>query len=154
MKKINIEQQLNIILKKTDKQLQDIADDICKTVKIQLQYNLKKHWYDTYNPKSYHRTWELFNSITGKIIHKKLGDFEIIVYFDTDKIYAVENDDFCNYHMGFDKQAFIDGLISSIEHGMKGSRINPRRGDVAHMVEFTQDWANQYARQLLKKKLL
>lgn len=55
--------------------------------------------------------------------------------------------------MGFDGEAFTEGLISSIEHGMRGSLNNPRYGEAAHMIEFTQEWANAYARQLLKQRL-
>lgn len=55
--------------------------------------------------------------------------------------------------MSFNGEAFVEGLISSIEHGMSGSFSNPRRGDAAHMIAFTQEWANQYARQLLKQRL-
>ena len=55
--------------------------------------------------------------------------------------------------MGFDSEAFVEGLVSSIEHGMGGSFSNPRRGDATHMIEITQEWANQYARQLLRQRL-
>lgn len=55
--------------------------------------------------------------------------------------------------MGFNSEAFIQGLVSSVEHGMSGSYNNPRRGDAAHMIEFSQKWAQEYARQLLHSRL-
>lgn len=131
--------------------MQLISKNICDAVKQKLKETLNEFWYDSYSPKSYSRTMNLIESITGVIERKGRCDYTIQVYFDPDKIHAVENDSGWNSHMGFNSEAFVEGLISSIEHGVKGSFLNPRRGEAAHMIEFTQEWANQYARQLLKQ---
>ena len=65
----------------------------------------------------------------------------------------MQNEKGWSSHAGFDGEAFTEGLIPSIEHGMRGSLNNPRYGEAAHMIEFTQEWANAYARQLLKQRL-
>ena len=138
---------------KKDRQLQLISKDICEAVKEKLQDNLNKFWYSNYSPQSYQRTWELFDSITGIIRRDSRCNYTICIYFDSDKIHAVENDNGWNFHMGFNSEAFTESLVSSIEHGMKGSFFNPRRGEAAHMIEFTQKWANEYACQLLRQRL-
>ena len=150
---MSIQQQLNNILRRKDAQLHAIAKDICSAIKEKLQENLKRYWYDGYSPKSYTRTWELFDSIEGTIERNKSCDYTIRVFFDPDKIHAVQNDDGWNSHMGFDSQAFTSGLVSSIEDGVGGSYNNPRHGSAAHMIEFTEQWAQTYARQLLRERL-
>jgi len=91
--------------------------------------------------------------VTAEVTHDGRFNYYIQVYFDSAKISSVQNDSGWNSHMGFDGQSFKSGLVSLIEHGMKGSQYNPRNGNSAHMIEFTQEWANQYARQLLKSRL-
>ena len=91
--------------------------------------------------------------MTAEVTHDGRFNYYIQVYFDSAKISSVQNDSGWNSHMGFDGQSFKSGLVSLIEHGMAGSQYNPRNGNAAHMIEFTQKWANQYARQLLKSRL-
>lgn len=150
---MSIRRQIDKILDKTDKRLNILAKQICETIRLKLQENLKLCWYDNYSPKTYKRTWELFNSVDGKIERNNKNDYTIRVYFNPDKIRTVINDKGWNSHLGFDGQRFIEGLISSIEHGMLGSHSNPRRGTAAHMVKLTQEWSNEYAQKLLLQKL-
>ena len=150
---MSVSGQIDKILKGKDKKLQLIANDIAAAVKEKLKENLEKNWYSTYEPKSYIRTWDLFDSVTAEVTHDGKCNYLIQVYFDSDKISSVKNDSNWNSHMGFDGQNFKSGLVSFIEHGMTGSPYNPRNGYASHMIEFTQKWANQYARQLLKSRL-
>lgn len=150
---MSVSGQIDKILRKKDKKLQLIADDIAAAVKDKLKENLEKNWYSTYSPKSYFRTWDLFDSVTAEVTHDGRFNYYIQVYFDSAKISFVQNDSGWNSHMGFDGQSFKSGLVSLIEHGMTGSQYNPRNGNAAHMIEFTQKWANQYARQFLKSRL-
>lgn len=150
---MSVSGQIDKILRKKDKKLQLIADDIAAAVKDKLKENLEKNWYSTYSPKSYFRTWDLFDSVTAEVTHDGRCNYYIQVYFDSAKISSVQNGSGWNSHMGFDGQSFKSGLVSLIEHGMIGSKYNPRNGNSAHMIEFTQEWANQYARQLLKSRL-
>ncbi len=137
-------------MSKKHRRLKELSNDICDAIKENLQENLYKNWYSNYSPISYKRTWDLYDSITGIVTSNGRCNYTIQVFFDPEKIQAVKNDANWNSHMGFNQSAFIQGLVSSIESGMKGSYKNPRLGDAAHMIKFTQEWANQYARQLLK----
>ncbi len=65
---MSVSGQIDKILRKKDKKLQLIADDIAAAVKDKLKENLEKNWYSTYSPKSYFRTWDLFDSVTAGLI--------------------------------------------------------------------------------------
>lgn len=83
-----IQNQINKILQRKDKQIQLISYKVCELTKKKLTEITNKSWYQTYNPKVYQRTYELINSINGKVIKNKSGDYTICVFFDTGKIRA------------------------------------------------------------------
>ena len=88
---MSVSGQIDKILRKKDKKLQLIADDIAAAVKDKLKENLEKNWYSTYSPKSYFRTWDLFDSVTAEVTHGRFN-YYIQVYFDSAKISSVQND--------------------------------------------------------------
>lgn len=150
---MSIEGQLNKILAKKDRQMQIITDKICKKTKDKLREILDESWYSTYNPTVYIRSYDTINSITGEVIKNKRGDYDITVFFDANKINAVKRSGGWNAHMGFDGERFIEGLIHSIDSGMRGSLSNPRVGESTDMFRLTQQWADEYARQQLRQIL-
>ena len=82
---MSVSGQIDKILRKKDKKLQLIADDIAAAVKDKLKENLEKNWYSTYSPKSYFRTWDLFDSVTAEVTHDGRFNYYIQVYFDSAK---------------------------------------------------------------------
>lgn len=144
-----IHNQMNNIINVRDQSLENISKEIAKAVREELQASLKRFWYGTYEPTSYKRTWELFNSVFSKVEKTGRCNYVITVGFDPDKMRAVKNDKGWNTHMGFDSQKFTEGLITSVENGMRGSLANPRHGDAAGMIDFTRRWAAEYAKDIL-----
>lgn len=150
---MSISEQLNKIVIKKDRQMQAIANKICKKTADKLREILYESWYATYTPTVYKRSFELINSITGEIIKNKRGNYTVSVFFDANKINAVEQSGGWNSHMGFNGERFIEGLIHSIDSGMRGSLSNPRYGESTDMIRLAQEWAEMYARQQLRQIL-
>lgn len=150
---MSISEQLNKIIAKKDIQMQAIADKVCKKTADKLREILYECWYATYTPTVYKRSFDFINSITGEVVKNKRGNYSINVFFDEDKINVVEQSGGWNSHMGFNGERFIEGLIYSIDSGMRGSLSNPRYGESTDMIRLTKEWANQYARQQLRQIL-
>lgn len=108
-------------------------------------------WYYAYSPSDYTRTYELLNSIEGKVRKNGKGNYSIEVFFDDSKINSQITNKGWNSHAGFTGDEFTKGLISGIIHGMGGSTTNPRYGEATNVIEIVQSEAEKYANKLLWK---
>lgn len=59
---------------------------IGENIKEILRKNVEKLWYGVYTPSHYTRTHEYINSITVTKANKVGEGYEVMIYFDTDKI--------------------------------------------------------------------
>ena len=67
-------------------------ETIGEEVKKILRNNVQKLWYErNYEPTHYTRTYELIDSITVSKARKIDNGYEVVVYFDTDKIREIQN---------------------------------------------------------------
>lgn len=90
-----------------------IANKISETLK----YYLKTNWYMGHQPQYYQRTYEVLNSITiGKVNKKGKNQWDILIYFDSNKINS-ELSDFAipdgfirlNHHMSVNGETMYGG---------------------------------------------
>ena len=150
---MSIKQQLEKIIKKKDMQLSVIANKILEETKNKLKEATDELWYDTYpNPIDYNRTYELLNSIDGKLTKNGIADYTIQVYFNPKKMTSRSGKGW-NIHQGFSGEDFRKGLIASIINGVGGSLNNPRLGDSTDVINIVQKYAEEYANKLLKQYL-
>jgi len=96
-----------------EKAMPTIAQKISETLKNYVKTN----WYMSHTPQFYERTYDVLNSITvGKLTKKGKNQWDILIYFDKDKITS----DFSNFeipdgfirlnhHMSIDDQTTYDG---------------------------------------------
>lgn len=147
---MSIDSQLQKILKKKDTSLNRVATVLKKNTKAKLKENLNREWYMTYEPTTYQRSYELLESVTGKVTKNGLCNYLIDVFFDGGQM-NVSRGKGWNKHMGFNGEDFRHGLISSIEHGIRGLHINPRYGEATHVIENTQAYAIGEADRLIKQ---
>lgn len=70
--------------------LQSIAigvEEIGKQIKEMLRKNVQELWYErSYTPTNYTRTFELIDSITVTDVERVPDGYQVVIYFDTDKI--------------------------------------------------------------------
>lgn len=71
--------------------LQKIAlsvEEIGKQIKEMLRKNVQELWYErSYTPTHYTRTFELIDSITVTEAKRVPDGYQVVIYFDTDKIH-------------------------------------------------------------------
>lgn len=149
---MSLNRQLNNITNRLDLKLGQVAKKIMNETKARLKESVDSLWYDAYpTPTDYIRTYQLLNSVNGKVTKNCLGNYSIEVYLDPEFMTANPSLYGWGQHTGFDKSDFRRGLIQSIIHGMGGSSTNPRLGDSTNVIEVVQNEAEKYANSILKK---
>jgi hypothetical protein len=136
------------LLRFIETQLPINLEKICNEIKGVLKNELLNHWYNTYMPSSYHRTYQLIESITVSKAIKVGNVWQANIYFDEDKIEPIEsNFGLFPSHMNITDGASEYGgktygelLPMWIEEGQHSS-IWSSTG--IHMVERTVDWARE-----------
>ena len=132
--------------KSITKELLKIGDDIVgKTQKY-----IDAEWYDTYDPKSYIRTYDFRNAIRYTVSDNKLR-----IYFDRRRFSTsiVNNGVGWQPHRGFDGEVFVTGLIDFIADGSVsgGTHKNPRYNDGnIGLIEYVENEVNNYVDKLIK----
>lgn len=129
----------------------DLMKFIQKNVKQSAEKDLNRIVYDTIkeflllkiysnHPSSYERTYEVLNSLTiGKTKETGSG-IECEIYFDTDKIHAVETEgDTWNQHMSFDGTDYSEKVVWVLEDGTDGGKY-PR--EPGHFVKDSYEKLN------------
>lgn len=130
------------------------AKEIMDETKEKLRECVDSLWYKSYpSPKDYERTYELLNSVNGRIVKNGIGNYRIEVYLDPNLISSNPNSHGWGQHAGFSGIEFTEGLINSIIHGMGGSTNNPRYGESTNVIEVVQQEASKYANKILRKYL-
>lgn len=83
---------------------------------------IMREWYDTYEPSSYQRTYQLVDAVRYTIRGNTIN-----IYFDRRLIRAskADEDEYWNHHMGFDGIDFTIGLIEYVNDGGNGG-LSPR----------------------------
>lgn len=150
---MNIQQQLQKITNKIDVKLNKAANEIMQKTKAQLKESVNDLWYSTYSPTDYIRTYETIDAVSGKVVKNNKGNYTIEVYFDENLMSSKSSTYGWGTHSGFDGGDFRKGLISSIIHGMGGSKTNPRYGESTNVIEVVKQEAERYANSILRKYL-
>ena len=150
---MSIQQQLQKIISKIDIKLNKAANEIMQKTKEQLKESVNDLWYSTYSPTDYIRTYELLDAVSGKVVKNSKGNYTIEVYFDENLMSSKSITYGWGTHSGFDGGDFRKGLISSIIHGMGGSKTNPRYGESTNVIEVVKQEAERYANSILRKYL-
>lgn len=150
---MSIQQQLQKITSRIDLRLNRAAQEIMQKTKEQLKESVNDLWYSTYSPTDYIRTHETIDAISGKVIKNSKGNYIIEVYFDESLMSSKSSTYGWGTHSGFDGGDFRKGLISSIIHGMGGSKTNPRYGESTNVIEVVKQEAERYANSILRKYL-
>lgn len=150
---MSIHQQLQKITNCIDLRLNRAAQEIMLKTKEQLRKSVDELWYSSFLPTDYIRTYELLNSVSGKVVKNSKGDYTIEVYFDKSLMSSKSNTHGWGTHSGFDHGDFRNGLIKSIIHGMGGSKNNPRINESTNVIEIVKQEAERYANSILKKYL-
>ena len=150
---MSIQQQLQKIISKIDVKLNKAANEIMQKTKEQLKESVNDLWYSTYSPTDYIRTHETIDAVSGKVVKNSKGNYTIEVYFDENLMSSKSSTYGWGTHSGFDGGDFRKGLISSIIHGMGGSKTNPRYGESTNVIEVVKQEAERYANSILRKYL-
>lgn len=150
---MSIQQQLKGITNRIDLKMNRAAQVIMTETREKLKESIDNLWYSSYSPKDYVRTYELINSVNGRVVKNNRGGYTIEVYFDDTLMTSSPSLYGWGTHSGFDGGDFRKGLIESIIHGMKGSDNNPRKGEATNVIEVVQQEATQYANSILRKYL-
>ncbi len=150
---MSIQQQLQKITSRIDLRLNRAAQEIMQKTKEQLKESVNDLWYSTYSPTDYIRTHETIDAISGKVIKNSKGNYTIEVHFDENLMSSKSSTYGWGTHSGFDGGDFRKGLISSIIHGMGGSKTNPRYGESTNVIEVVKQEAERYANSILRKYL-
>ena len=150
---MSIQQQLQKVISKIDIKLNKVANEIMQKTKEQLKESVNDLWYSTYSPTDYIRTYEMIDAVSGKVVKNSKGNYTIDVYFDENLMSSKSSTYGWGTHSGFDGGDFRKGLISSIIHGMGGSKTNPRYGEATNVIEVVKQEAERYANSILRKYL-
>ncbi|MBO5007399.1 MAG: hypothetical protein J6D26_01020 [Clostridia bacterium] len=150
---MSIQQQLQKITSRIDLRLSQAAQEIMLKTKEKLKESVNESWYSTYHPSDYVRTYELINAINGRVIKNSKGNYTIEVYFDENLMSTKSSTYGWGTHVGFNGGDFRKGLISSIIHGMGGSKTNPRYGESTNVIDVVKQEAERYANNILRKYL-
>ncbi len=150
---MSIQQQLQKITSKIDIKLNKAANEIMQKTKEQLKDSINDLWYSTYSPTDYIRSYEIIDAVSGKVVKNSKGNYTIEVYFDENLMSSKSSTYGWGTHSGFDGGDFRKGLISSIIHGMGGSKTNPRYGEATNVIEVVKQEAERYANSILRKYL-
>lgn len=94
-----------------------------------VEETIRKYLYNNfyaYQPKVYQRTFEFFNSLTKSRVVKNGDEYEVQVYFDTDKIHA--NPQTGQHYDGEDISEYIpwmaeDGVIQPFQSNHRGGFV-------------------------------
>lgn len=151
----------NYIRKQADVSINKALHKLGKETRDKIREYITNGWYSTYTPRSYHRTHDLWESVTYVV-----SGHTVRVYFDMRKLRGKmvnggkgwqphRNFSIPNGHGGYTAGVdFTTGLVSWIEDGGKGggSPKNPRAGhNGVHMIKQTQEWLNGYLDKETKK---
>lgn len=79
--------ELEVIL---HKQIIEILNKVGNEVKGVLKNELKKRWYNNFEPQQYERTFQLLNSISLSPLKVTSNIYEVKVYYDTSKIVPMD----------------------------------------------------------------
>lgn len=150
---MSIQQQLQKITSKIDVKLNKAANEIMQKTKEQLKESVYDLWYSIYSPNDYIRTFEIIDAVSGKVVKNSKGNYTIEVYFNENLMSSKSSTYGWGTHSGFDGGDFRKGLISSIIHGMGGSKTNPRYGESTNVIEVVKQEAERYANSILRKYL-
>lgn len=148
---MSLKQQLQKITSRIDLRLSRAAQEIMLKTKEQLEESVYDLWYSIYSPNDYIRTFEIIDAVSGKVVKNSKGNYTIEVYFDENLMSSKSSTYGWGTHSGFDGGDFRKGLISSIIHGMGGSKTNPRYGESTNVIEVVKQEAERYANSILKK---
>lgn len=148
---MSIASQLKNVIARLDLKLNSAAKDIMEEVKEQLKESTEVLWYSR-TPKDYNRTYELIDSINGRIVKNGIGNYTIEVFYDEKLVSYGTNSKGWNTHAGFDGRDFRSGLIESIAYGtIKGSGNNPRKGESPQIYDAVLKEATKIANNILKR---
>ncbi len=150
---MSIRQQLEKIVNRLDIKMDKVADEVMQKTKEKLKESIDDLWYGSYSPKDYSRSYEIINAVSGKVVKNSKGSYTIEVYFDENLMSSKSSTYGWGTHSGFDGGDFRKGLISSIIHGMGGSKTNPRYGESTNVIEVVKQEAERYANSILRKYL-
>lgn len=150
---MSIQQQLQKITSKIDIKLNKVANEIMQKTKEQLKESVNDLWYSTYSPTDYIRTHEVIDAVSGNVVKNSKGNYTIEVYFDENLMSSKSSTYGWGTHSSFNGGDFRKGLISSIIHGMGGSKTNPRYGESTNVIEVVKQEAERYANSILRKYL-
>ena len=138
---MSIQQQLQKIVNRVDIKMNKVAVEVMQRTKEKLKESIDDLWYGSYSPKDYSRSYELINAVSGKAVKNSKGNYTIEVYFDEKLMSSKSSTYGWGTHSGFDGGDFRKGLISSIIHGMGGSKTNPRYGEATNVIEVVKQEA-------------
>ena len=150
---MSINCQLQKIVNKIDLKIERATKEIISTIKEKLKEALYEYWYDKYDPIDYKRSFDLISAVDGEIVKNSRGNYSISVFINPKLLSAEYSPGMWSTHMGFAGENFREGLIYSILHGVSGSKLNPRLGDSANVIEVVQEEATRYANSILKQYL-
>lgn len=138
------------LFRELEKLIPSSLEQIGKDIKEVLRFNLLTHWYKTYTPSFYDRTYMLLESLTVSKAKKVGKNYEVKIYFDPEKIIPVptEKEGYFPAHMNItpDGASEYNGMTYGellpiwIEEGQH-SKIHSYLG--IHMVRDTVEWAKQ-----------
>lgn len=127
--------------------------DIGNQVRDELKNNLMNEWYNRPEYKDegrYQRTYQLYDSITAKLTQQKNGKSKVEVFYDLDKIEAMQTSGFFNAHMSLDYSDSYAGkpiaywLVLWIENGVQprydGTYIGNQPIQGKHILQMTAKW--------------
>ncbi len=129
---------------------------VAQKVQAKLIQITGSQWYQANTSEFYERTWQFIQSISQSKVKKVGNNFEVEIFFDTDKIHSIEGQpgEF-NAHMSLDgstswKGTPIPELIPIFIEKGQTSKVHPYEG--IHMIEQTREWTREnIARMVLQE---
>jgi hypothetical protein len=134
------------LVKQIHKQMQPalakMATELGGSIKMLLHKYVAKNWYSAMKPTSYERTFQFIDSLSVDIKPNERQGYDILVFFDSDKIDSIERDSGqWNAHMSVDGSTSYGGksigdlLVEFIEFGQYSPLYSY---DGIHMIENTK----------------
>jgi hypothetical protein len=120
-----------------------------------LYHEVEVNWYGRMTPTDYDRTMQLLHSITCSPVKKINGEYQVRIYYDTDKIIPMDGTDgypWTRHKSIIDGESSAEALPYYIEFGNGDSPIYQYEG--THPVQTTYDQLVQDSHLLVRFKEL
>lgn len=145
----NLDEYFKYVKKAQGKILEEIAEE----TRQELHDTVWKKLYEAYTPKVYQRTYELLDSISKtEVKENSNGEYYVIIYYDTDKIFPHVYDGFPNAHATSKGVDISNEIPHMVEYDYSYGKYKDNNG--IHAMDDVKKWIEIEFNKLFKQKLL